>query len=160
LLISQGFFALSEQLQNNPRMHTPDNTDADLCPFSKPILGDWCECPHAQVMDRCSGKMNCTSRTGHRKQCLRLVELLRNNARFVLGLTEASHQLTHSKYMKIKCGGIQGMQRMLEESPQNIPLITEVVADVLDLYGSLEKFPYCEIANDIRQFNHRKSSRK
>lgn len=142
-------------------MHSPDNTDKDLCPFSKPILGDWCECPHAQVMDRCSGKMNCTSRSGHRTQCLRLVELLRSNARFVLGITETTSLLTHGQYMKIKCGGIQGMQRVLEANDtRSVPMVTEIINDTRDLYGSLEEFPFAEIMQDIKTFSHRKSFKK
>jgi hypothetical protein len=142
-------------------MNTPDNPDKDLCPFSKPILGDWCQCPHAQVMDRCSGKMSCTSRNNLRKDCLRLVELLRNNASFVLGISGVKTQLTHSQYMKIKCGGIQGMQRVLEgRNARDLPMITEIIADARDLYGNLEHFPYAEIVGDIQSFSHRKPSRK
>lgn len=142
-------------------MNNPDINDKDLCPFSKPILGDWCQCPHAQIMDRCSGKMSCTSRKNLQKDCLRLVELLRNNASFVLGISGMQDQLTHNQYMKIKCGGIQGMQRVLEgKHARDLPMITEIITDVRDLYGTLEQFPYAEIVDDIRSFSHRKPLRK
>ena len=136
-------------------------SDKDLCPFSKPILGNWCQCPHAQVMDRCAGKMDCTSRKNLRPDCLRLLELLTNNARFIVRNSGTNEPLTHGQYMKIKCGGIQGMQRVLEgNKAQDIPMITEIITDARDLYGSLEQFPYCEIVSDIAAFSHRKSYRK
>ena len=63
--------------------------------------------------------------------------------------------------MKIKCGGIQGMQRVLEANNiQSVPMVTEIINDTRDLYGSLEDFPFAEVMQDIKTFSHRKSFKK
>lgn len=48
------------------------NSRTQLCPFSKPILGKWCSCPHAKLTERCSGKMACTRLDDLYDSCLEL----------------------------------------------------------------------------------------
>lgn len=129
-----------------------------LCPFSKPLIGNWCRCEHARLAERCSGKMVCGEAGTCLDACTGLVDRLRDNARFVLGISETETDLTHAQSMKIRCGGLRGMQSVMQLS-QDTPVVTAVIAAANTCYGSLEDFPFNEILQDIRAFSHRKKAR-
>jgi len=131
-----------------------------LCPFSKPIIGGWCSCKHANLDERCAGKMTCLKADEHISGCYDLVDIFKENSRFVLGLSQNENELTHMQLMKIRCGGLLGMQRILFRS--GITVNSEV-PDVLDImylakqkFVSVNDFPFNEIIRDIKEFSHRK----
>lgn len=126
-----------------------------LCPFSKPILGKWCQCQYARLAERCSGKMNCTRASDFMNSCKILDDEIRKNTRFILGVKDINADLTHAQLMKIRCGGLIGMSKVLHLGSDSIQ-IREIVEQTINTYNSLELFPYNEIVKDIRQFNHRK----
>lgn len=134
--------------------------DTQLCPFSKPILGQWCACAYSRVADRCSGKMVCTQVDERRDTCLQLVQLLKENARFTLNLSNTDAQINHAQAMKIKCGGILGMQRILESDSEASPSIVDIIEQAQKRFGSIDAFPYGDIIRDISGFSHRKARRK
>jgi len=139
-------------------MRAPDE-ETQLCPFSKPILGQWCECEYSRVADRCSGKMICTQAEERRETCLQLVQLLKKNARFTLNLSDTDTQISHAQAMKIKCGGVLGMQRILKPASNQVPSIVDIIDQTRERYGSIDTFPYGEIIRDITGFSHRKLKR-
>ncbi len=136
------------------------NSDTKLCPFSKPVIGKWCACKYARLTDRCAGKMDCQNPDNHLDTCHQLVAQLENNARFILGVSNKDQPLTHQQYMKIKCGGMEGMHRVLKLETNELPLVTKISEYTIKQYGSLEDFPYGEIVRDIANFSHRKSVKK
>jgi len=130
--------------------------ETKLCPFSKPIIGQWCRCPHARLADRCSGKMLCAEAATHLAGCHHLEQVLRDNTRFVLGLGKADVTLTHAQSMKVRCGGIEGMARVLGLAAP--PEVLQVIAAAQQAYGELENFPFQSIVSDVQAFSHRKST--
>lgn len=130
-------------------------TGSELCPFSKPILGKWCSCPYARITELCSGKMICTRAEDLQAACLKLDNLFRLNTRFILGTKSEADELTHAKLMKIRCGSLLGMQRVLTMDTLQVANIRDVIDKTREKYGSLDRFPYNEIVQDIKQFRHR-----
>ena len=128
----------------------------ELCPFSKPILGKWCSCPHAKLADRCSGKMSCTRMDDLNSSCHELDQAFKTNTRFILGLNNDNDELTHAQLMKIRCGGLAGMRRVLGMKTNEPVSIREVIDSTLNKYGDIENFVYNEIVQDIKNFKHRK----
>ena len=129
--------------------------DSELCPFSKPILGKWCSCPYARIAELCSGKMSCTRADDLQETCLELDNAFRVNTRFILGTKSDAEELTHAKLMKIRCGSLLGMQRVLAMDEQQVVSIRDVIDKTIATFGSLDEFPYNEIVQDIKQFKHR-----
>lgn len=80
-----------------------------LCAFSKPIIGKWCACQFARMDKRCAGKVVCLEADSYTSECYEMVELLKENSRFILGLSSNDSELTHMQSMKIRCGGLLGM---------------------------------------------------
>ncbi len=107
-------------------------------------------------MERCSGKMNCNSDITAYESCQSLVATLQDHASFIVGFNKDNSELTHSQSMKIRCGGLLGMQRVLHMKHNTAPLIPEVIALTEQHYNNVDSFPYNEIIQDIKTFNHRK----
>jgi hypothetical protein len=128
---------------------------SELCPFSKPILGKWCVCPYAKIAELCSGKMTCTRAGDLQQSCLELDSKIKVNTRFILGMKSDADELTHAKLMKIRCGSLLGMQRVLAMDTLQPVNIRNVIDKITNEYGSLDAFPYNEIVQDIQHFKHR-----
>ncbi len=130
-----------------------------LCPFSKPIIGGWCQCAHANLDERCAGKMTCLKADEYISGCYELVNIFKEKSRFVLSLTDTEEELTHQQLMKIRCGGLLGMQRLLVEDIQDKPDVLDMQNQAIDAYGDIKNFPFSEIVRDIKDFSHRKKYR-
>ena len=131
-----------------------------LCPFSKPIVGHWAQCPYARSAERCSGKMECTRFDAYHDSCMALVGVFKEMSRFVLGLSNSETELTHTQLMKIRCGGLKGMQRVLDLGIGEPPVVRDVIAGAEAEYGDVDSFPFNEIVRDINAFSHRKKRPK
>lgn len=127
-----------------------------LCPFSKPIISLWCACPYASLKDGCTGKMACNREAEFHIACNKLVDILKNYSRFILGINKHEMELTHSQSMKIRCGGILGMQRVMNINVNSTPIIPDILSASGIHYASIGDFPFNEIVQDIKNFCHRK----
>jgi len=127
----------------------------DLCPFSKPILGKWCHCSHARMAERCSGKMICSQAQDYRISCLKLDKLLKTNSRFIFGISSQQVELTHAKLMKIRCGGLTAMQKVLGINSGQPVDILDVIQSTQQQFRDTAEFPYNEIIRDIKEFKLR-----
>jgi hypothetical protein len=132
-----------------------------LCPFSKPIIGNWCQCQYANLDERCAGKMTCLQAHDYLDGCYALVDIFREKSRFVLGLSHTDSELTHMQLMKIRCGGLQGMQRILtnEREAGGVPDVLQLIELAEQGYGEVKAFPFNEIVRDIQSFSHRAKKR-
>ncbi len=126
------------------------------CPFSKAIIAGWCQCPYASLMERCTGKMACNRDSIFFLSCTKLVNSLKNSSSFILGFNTTETLLTHSQSMKIRCGGILGMQRVMNIKINSPPVIPDIIANAEFLYDEASNFPFNEIVQDIKSFKHRK----
>ncbi len=125
-----------------------------LCPFSKPIIGGWCKCQHANMDERCAGKMTCLQADKYLNNCYKLVDIFKDKSRFVLGLSTDENELTHKQLMQIRCGGLLGMQRILCNQQQQ-PDVIEIQQLAQQKYQNVLAFPFSEIVRDIKIFSHR-----
>ena len=125
-----------------------------FCPFSKPLSGDWCTCPYAILVEQRAGKMVCGREQEFLASCAELSETFKAKSRFVLGVSDDA-ELTHAQLMKVRIGGLLGMQRVLTGSTDMLPAVRDVIDGVEARYGSVDDFPFDEIVRDIRAFSHR-----
>ncbi len=88
--------------------------------------------------------------------CTKLANSLKNNSSFILGFDTTETLLTHSQSMKIRCGGILGMQRVMDIGINSPPVIPDIIATAELLYNEASNFPFNEIVQDIKLFSHRK----
>ena len=102
--------------------------------------------------------MTCLEATKHMPGCRALVDVFRDKSRFVLGISHQQEELTHMQLMKIRCGGLLGMQRILK-ADTDVPAVIDIIELATEKYGNISEFPYNEIVRDIQDFNHRKTKK-
>jgi len=127
-----------------------------LCPFSKPIIGNWCKCQYANLDERCAGKMTCLKSDQYLVGCYDLVDVLKDKSRFILGISHSDQELTHMQLMKIRCGGLIGMQRVLSDHVGGIPDVLVLIKQANIKFGNIMAFPFNDVVRDIKEFSHRK----
>ena len=107
--------------------------------------------------ERCAGKMTCLKADEYLPGCYDLVDIFKEKSRFVLGLSQHDEELTHMQLMKIRCGGLIGMQKLLQHNISEVPDVLDIMQQAKLAFGSLEEFPFSDIVREIKMFTHRKS---
>ena len=136
--------------------------DHARCPFEKVILGAYAGCAKAQrffIAERMG--IECTSDIAL-NNCLTLIKLVRQNARFALKVTDTSERLSFGKEMKIMAGGLAGLEAAVHggiESQPGQPGIRDIhgsVQEAQTAFGSLTALPYPEIMKSVAAFQLRR----
>lgn len=86
--------------------------------------------------------------------------MFKQHSRFVLGLASEDAPLTHAQSMRIRCGGLLGMQRLLQPTVADRPCVRDMIAGAEQRFGQLSAFPFNDIIRDISRFSHRKKLRQ
>ena len=142
------------------------------CVFEKATLSGACACTlsaRRNIAERES--VACVGADAY-AECAALSALLRQNAAFALKLTQTDALLPHAKAMKLQCGGLQGVQRVLDAGAgadlppvgagaglEGIPLVPDVRA-LVDAarakFDGLENLPYSTIIQSVVAYQIRR----
>lgn len=124
------------------------------CVFEKTLLARHAVCGLAA--NRAIGEREviaCTSPLA-RAECGQLSGLLREKSAFTLKLANTQRILTHAAAMKIQCGGLQGLQGLLDpEAPA--PDVRRLVLLGRERFGDIGTFPFSEIVKGVAAFRLR-----
>ena len=130
------------------------------CPFSKPLFGRCCQCPHAEFADQRTRRVNCTQKEAYLLRCLTLDEMLLGVSYALPGMESLSDEPSFSQLMKSRCGGMSGIKRVLDGVIEEAVVVPDLVAAIENRFGRIEAFPFGEISSDILSFaTRRKKSR-
>jgi len=91
--------------------------------------------------------------------CRELLALLHENARFTLHLPHLEGALPHAKEMKVQCGGLLGLQGVLDDGKAEAATVDNIFAllqGAVAHYGGLEQLPYGEIVKAVAAFEIRR----
>jgi hypothetical protein len=130
-----------------------------FCPYEKSILTNNCDCSLARrfcIAER--EGVHCSSDAAQ-AQCLKLLELLREQARFALKVTDAGAALPHARAMRVQVGGLRGLHAALnpqEPIPAHIVDIHGIIEDARARFGDTENLPFQPIIQQIAAFQGRK----
>ena len=134
-----------------------------FCAYEKSILTNECQCSQAErfcIAER--EGVRCASDEAQ-QQCLEMLELLREAARFALRSSSDEGVLPHGKAMKIQVGGLRGVRAVLEPDTP----VTEQIADVHALlcraardYDGLANLPFSQIMQQVAAYQVKKRSRR
>ena len=136
--------------------------DHGRCPFEKAILSAQCACELASRFSVAEQMgVNCRN-TIARNNCITLLALMRERARFALKVTDTSDSLPFGKEMKVMIGGLIGLQGLLttEHGANRVSNIHALVREAQEKYGSLESLPYQEVVRSITAFQARRRGHK
>ncbi|MBI3545989.1 MAG: hypothetical protein HY081_05265, partial [Gammaproteobacteria bacterium] len=132
--------------------------DNARCPFEKAILCTQCACQLAtrfSIAERTG--VECRSDIA-RNNCVTLLNLMRERARFALKVTDTAKALAFGKEMKVMIGGLLGLQRQMNPE-QNVDRVSDIhalVQQAQEVYGSLPNLPYQQIIKYITAFQSRR----
>ena len=128
------------------------------CAFEKALLARCCQCSLAQRLNIAEREaVGCTD-AAQRETCLALRDQLRLKAAFALKLTQSDGPLPHAKEMKIQCGGLRGLQKVLSGSAETgeVKDVSALARLALARYLALDKLPYSEIMQAVAAFEIRR----
>lgn len=142
-----------------------------FCAFEKSILTNQCDCSQAErfcIAER--EGVHCRSDDGQ-AQCLKLLEILRREARFALRgePDQKRHALPHGKAIRVQVGGLRGIRAALAEAGEGAPEpdgsteigdIYAVVNAARQRFGTLERLPFSRIMQEIAAYRGRTRSRR
>lgn len=136
-------------------------TNPNACPFEKAIQICRCTCSEAKRVNIAErDAINCRDPQAQ-GDCTLLLDMLRHNAAFTLKLTHADAVIPHSKYVKVQCGGLLGLQTALQPDYAGEVRVDDIRGLVLaaqEKFGGLQELPYSEIVRGIAGFEFRRRS--
>lgn len=129
------------------------------CPFERALQTSFFQCKQSQkVFVGEKENVVCTNPPA-RLNCHTLVAQLKKNARFALKLDQAHSTLTHGQEMKLKCGGLQGLQ-LLKLSDPVATDVNQLIQQAVSHYQDLAHLPYPALVQSIASYQLRKQPRK
>ena len=126
------------------------------CVFERAILCRCCGCEHAikrNIAEREAA--GCLDVPAH-ALCVELKKELRRVAAFTLKLANLDEPLPHTKELKLQCGGILGLARVV--TPEATGPVTNIISVLLTAtqrYGALANLPYQEIVHAVHTYEPR-----
>jgi hypothetical protein len=135
-----------------------------FCAYEKSVLTNQCECSQAErfcIAER--EGVHCGSDDGQAR-CLKLLALLREQARFALRTQDAEKTLLpHGKAVRVQVGGLRGLHAVLDPDqpvPERIADVYGVIARAEQRFGELQALPFSQIMPQIAAYQGRSRSRR
>ena len=128
---------------------------ANYCPFERAVQTVHFSCKQSQVIFTGEKENIICTNPGARLVCIELVSLLKKNARFALKLAKHTPVLTHGQEMKLKCGGIQGLQELLNKPPSEND-IDSLISQAIVEYKALTELPFPRIMRVVAEYRLRR----
>lgn len=133
------------------------------CVFEKAVLSHRCGCEKSRrlyIAEREGIACTCGE---SRKHCLDFLETLFQNARFALHLSHPEAPLPHAKNMKLQCGGLRGLQAVVDGSGKTgkrdaltgVVNIHRTLMRAWRIYVHVDDFPYQDIVKYISEYQVR-----
>jgi hypothetical protein len=73
-----------------------------------------------------------------------LYQLLRSNFTFALGVTHSDDPLPHAKEMRLQCGGLIGLQYVVDGKVE-VSDVAQLLDAAQQSFGELEQLPFQEV---------------
>jgi len=81
---------------------------------------------------------------------------LKHAAAFALKLTHPDDPLPHAKELKLQCGGLMGLDRVVTGSPvEAVANVAGSLSTAVARYGGVDGLPYADLIQSIRGFEAR-----
>lgn len=131
------------------------------CPFDRVIFSTEARCGMARryaIAERVG--IGCSTwDAAHR--CARLLALLRENMRFALGLRGNEEDIPYGKELKLRCGGLLGLQALLDPRRADADRVDDIhllVDQAIAEFERLEAIPFQRIARAVSTYQTRRRS--
>lgn len=125
------------------------------CAFSAPLITRQFGCTHAREVTRRGGPDIACVASAAAAQCEALFQRLKAAALPAFGVEDDLLSMPHSVQVKIQCGGLLGLQRLLGNAPQveRVEDVAALVAGTQVRFG--EAPPVDQVVGDMTGFKPR-----
>ncbi len=132
---------------------------AHPCPFEKALLSGCGSCALAQRRHIAEREAVACSKAEAHAACAALIGLLRRKASFALHLADVGERLTHAQEMKVQCGGLAGLRRVLDgaDAVGDVGLLVEALGRAGE---GLEGLPWPAIMQSVAAWQPRRRARR
>ena len=130
---------------------------ANACPFERAIQTTLFSCSHSEKVFVGEKESIICTNLNARQECISIISQLKKNARFALQANTANGLLTHGQEMKLKCGGLQGLQQLSCNEASTNDVYSLISASMKE-YGNLTQLPYPELVKAISRYKLRRNS--
>ena len=114
------------------------------CPFEKSILTMCAACSRAEKRNIAEREIVACNNVEAHRLCIELRDLLRINFTFSLGKTHIDGPLPHSQEMRMQCGGLKGLQFVLDGGGEAHD-VAALLGTARQKFGELPDFPFEQI---------------
>lgn len=123
------------------------------CAFEKALLmRGKCRCSRAKLL-RLGERLayGCNHHLAQQR-CIDLLQRLRGNARFALGMSRIEGPLPHNKEIRVQVGGLLGLQKLCGEPVEEAGKVADADASIeccISRYGGIDELPWNELVQSI-----------
>lgn len=146
--------------------NTYNELNPNRCIFEKAITNRRCDCQLKRKFVLATREcVACQSKTGL-DRCTRVLNSMRNNARFALKVVTVDGPMPHNKELQVQAGGMLALQTLFSneneaEAEQKVVInIHQTMETAIHTYGSVEDLPYGEIVKGIVKYQSRPKRNK
>lgn len=132
-----------------------DSAIALPCPFERALLSRCAECHRARRLLLAEREAISCTEAGANADCRKLHRALHVNARFALHIG-AEQPWPFGKEIRAQCGGMLGLRGALDVDDDRLPDIGRLVEHALQVYGTVDAFPYSRIMRDVAHYQPRR----
>lgn len=128
------------------------------CPFERAILARCCGCAAATRLSISERETIACGDAAAQPSCEQLRQALRERSLFALKVPPGT-PLPHAKEMKAMCGGLLGLQRVVEDETADRGEVGDVrvlVGAAQARFGAVDSLPYSEIMPSVAAFELRR----
>lgn len=116
------------------------------CTFEKSLLNRCVACERSdrvQIAER--EAVTCQDATSL-SRCTELHDYLRHGFAFALGKVRDDTVLSHAQEMRVQCGGLKGLQYVLNDSGE-VDNVDALLESAVQKWGELAEIPYSEVVH-------------
>jgi hypothetical protein len=123
---------------------------AKPCAFEKAILTRCVSCGHVKRIQIAEREIITCQDQVSVSRCIDLHDQLRHGFAFAQKRTRDDLPLTHAQEMRIQCGGLKGLQQIVDGATE-VESVDALVESAIGRWQELEQIPYSEVVHAATQ---------
>ena len=143
---------------------TYNELNPNRCIFEKAITNRRCDCQLKRKFVIATRECVACQSEIAMKRCTRVLDSMRNNARFTLKVVTVNGPMPHNKELQVQAGGMLALQHLMNSQPdldlQTTVNIHQTMETAMEKYGDIDNLPYGELVKGIVKYQARPKRKK
>ena len=143
---------------------TYNKLNPNRCIFEKAITNRRCDCQLIRRFVIATRECIACQSELAMARCTRVLDSMRNNARFSLKVVTVNGPMPHNKELQVQAGGMLALQNLMTSMPdldlKTVVNVHQTMETALEKYGDTESLPYGELVKGIVKYEARPKRKK